>query len=893
MVWEVSALPAAIQRKRWLFETKEAAEEFCLTSRATSQALASATSTQSLSSWDGKVDFSSLGSFQPRNIGSGTALSSSFGSGWSVATYEEGGVRFEEYDSEEAAREAYNSSKASKVMFDPEGLPVQCSTQFADKQGLGVASAILFRAGKSEADVAEAVRRGKAPFVPPDRSNFRQKAMAAVVDKLFCRSLVSYCSCISNPNRSLSHYDVAEFPGVRGFVALTIDDAPCMFDRPNSMILEVRDLLRQYEAKATFMLIGGLAEGHEDDLVALLQDGHELGNHGMVDRPYNEDPLEDFSSALDACNDQISLLQKRAGVAPEGARYFRAPHGKFTPEMERIVGERGMQNVMCDTYAACPIVQDGEFIGRSLAKSAQDGSILLIHMPSKGAREWCFTGLKTLLDGLKERNLQAVSVSELTARAEDGPIRTLRMQWMKEFGSGENGAGPHSRLNGLVEADFLKTRWSSLQPPAAVEKELLALAATTKKRSSAKIAVKVRTAGETRSLRFTDPMLAARWIHKHFVQEHVMVVPGQKSLNIADPLAPVPSPSTLGLLQPGPVDVDESQELFVAVAAGAGRTCGEDLLKPQRGDVITEVNGIRGDRKKMAELLSSSTQSLTVRLRRGNAYFRNISAIVSYGLPIAPGTLSTATAMSSKTRKELEDRLNGEVLEQALLEVEQRVARAAVAIAALKISDPPATWHASIKDACCDFVADALLDNVCGAAKLKIAKVLNFTSRDRAANFLQAFCGWCALQVEEALLDGRIETAIRDTLQSWGVEVNTLAVGGWLEETGTDLTFLETVGQRHGKGRRVVGALGTIISLGAWSAARHWSKGEEEFRWGHELSEEFFREIGIDTVKAVAQAHQARIHKMLDDPTQKSENPIPAEVGLKTELATTSRMSQL
>ena len=41
---------------------------------------------------------------------------------------------------------------------------------------------------------------------------------------------------------------------------------------------------------------------------------------------------------------------------------------------------------MCDTYACCPVIQDGDFIGKFLAKQAEHGSIIVIHMPEHGFR---------------------------------------------------------------------------------------------------------------------------------------------------------------------------------------------------------------------------------------------------------------------------------------------------------------------------------------------------------------------------------------------------------------------------------------------------------------------------------------------------------------------------
>lgn len=47
---------------------------------------------------------------------------------------------------------------------------------------------------------------------------------------------------------SLCYFDVELHPGVRNYVALTIDDVPCRLGPTNSMMPEVKQLLKQHEA---------------------------------------------------------------------------------------------------------------------------------------------------------------------------------------------------------------------------------------------------------------------------------------------------------------------------------------------------------------------------------------------------------------------------------------------------------------------------------------------------------------------------------------------------------------------------------------------------------------------------------------------------------------------
>lgn len=270
--------------------------------------------------------------------------------------------------------------------------------------------------------VERLVENGDAPMVPPSRSQLHQWLLKRAMDVLFHRPVVQFFSAGPHRMSSLCYFDVTKHSHVRDKVALTLDDAPCRFGPANSCLGEIQDLLKEYKAKATFMLVGKFIEGHEDDLVQLLQDGHELGNHGMMDRPHHDDSDQDFIVAMQECSAQILALQKRANIRDDqqGVRFFRAPHAKYTKRMEELIQAQGMINVMCDSYASCPIVEDGNYIGDSLVRQATHGSIILLHIPEKGFRDWCMVALRRLLAGLKQRNIDVISVGmmqELATRS--------------------------------------------------------------------------------------------------------------------------------------------------------------------------------------------------------------------------------------------------------------------------------------------------------------------------------------------------------------------------------------------------------------------------------------------------------------------------------------------
>lgn len=268
------------------------------------------------------------------------------------------------------------------------------------------------------------------PATPATRKSLRrplikQWLLKRAMELTFHRQSVRYFACGPLRRTSLCYFDVARHPGVRGHVALSLDDAPCRLGG-DSRLVEVMTMLDRHGAAATFMVVGSYVEGHEEELTDLIRGRrHELGNHGMEDRPYHQDSPEGFGADVDACSERIRSVQHRANVNdPETVRWFRAPHGKYTRSMEAVLHSRGLTNVMCDTYASCPIVEDGEYIGRMLARNAREGSIILLHMPERGFRDWCMVALRRLLEQLESRDLRIVTVSELGQLADREVIPT-------------------------------------------------------------------------------------------------------------------------------------------------------------------------------------------------------------------------------------------------------------------------------------------------------------------------------------------------------------------------------------------------------------------------------------------------------------------------------------
>mmetsp|Transcript_24593 Transcript_24593/g.73499 ORF Transcript_24593/g.73499 Transcript_24593/m.73499 type:complete len:254 (-) Transcript_24593:33-794(-) len=204
-------------------------------------------------------------------------------------------------------------------------------------------------------------------------------------------------------------------PGGCARVALTIDDGICRGEAADSLAPAVVELLQRHGARATFFVCSDYCS--PDAAAALLAAGCELGNHLKRDQPYALAAADAFEADLLECDELIRRCHAETppptGAAERG-RWYRSPQGVLTRRMRDVLArQRGMVHVLGDAYCDDWAVDDPAFISRTLLRMAQPGSIIIMHMPEAKCRRWCLDALRLLLEGLGERGLACVTLSEL------------------------------------------------------------------------------------------------------------------------------------------------------------------------------------------------------------------------------------------------------------------------------------------------------------------------------------------------------------------------------------------------------------------------------------------------------------------------------------------------
>jgi peptidoglycan-N-acetylglucosamine deacetylase len=186
-------------------------------------------------------------------------------------------------------------------------------------------------------------------------------------------------------------------------IALTYDDGPGATVTPRLL-----DLLRSYDARATFFMLGRSAQQHPEIADRVLAEGHDVGCHS--DQHLNAWKVMPWTAIADI---DAGYRRLAPWVAPDGL--FRPPHGKVTLPTFWALCRRGAKAWWWtidagDTFAILPRPSD---VADHVLN--QGGGIILMHDLDRSAERNDFV-LETsalLLDLAKRESLKITSLHHL------------------------------------------------------------------------------------------------------------------------------------------------------------------------------------------------------------------------------------------------------------------------------------------------------------------------------------------------------------------------------------------------------------------------------------------------------------------------------------------------
>lgn len=177
----------------------------------------------------------------------------------------------------------------------------------------------------------------------------------------------------------------------------------CNVDWGEDVILEMLDILDEYNVKITFFVTGKWAEKNAALLREMYIKGHEIQSHGYSHKLCSQVTSEEVGSEMDRASD---IIYKVIGKRPD---IFAPPSGDFDEGTVDLCREKGY---LLSLWSADTIDwregSTADVIYSRITKKDLHGAIILMHPKPETVK-----ALPRLLDFFREQKLTPVTLSEL------------------------------------------------------------------------------------------------------------------------------------------------------------------------------------------------------------------------------------------------------------------------------------------------------------------------------------------------------------------------------------------------------------------------------------------------------------------------------------------------
>lgn len=196
---------------------------------------------------------------------------------------------------------------------------------------------------------------------------------------------------------------VWEVPTKSKVIALTFDDGP-----DPRYTTQIAELLKEYDAKATFFVVGSRVKAHPQVVRQLLEQQHELANHTYTHPDLRSISPSKLQEEVMATQEEI---YKHTGMRPH---LFRPPGGVYNESLVQVAKDAGFLVVMWSWHQDTRDWSDPgvKKITNKVLNNARNGDIVLFH-DYGGNRKQTVDALREIMPELQKRGYLFVTVSEL------------------------------------------------------------------------------------------------------------------------------------------------------------------------------------------------------------------------------------------------------------------------------------------------------------------------------------------------------------------------------------------------------------------------------------------------------------------------------------------------
>ncbi len=173
----------------------------------------------------------------------------------------------------------------------------------------------------------------------------------------------------------------------------------------------ILDILEEKKVdKVTFFLSSPWAENHPDIVQRIVDAGYEIGSHGHKHINYSRLSEDEIRQQIVKADE---ILHKLTGTKPN---LIRLPNGDFDKRVLRVADSLGYTVIQWDTDSLDWMNPGVDRIVQRVMSRVHPGDIILMH--ASDSCKQTHLALPTIIDQLREKGYELVTVSELIATAE-------------------------------------------------------------------------------------------------------------------------------------------------------------------------------------------------------------------------------------------------------------------------------------------------------------------------------------------------------------------------------------------------------------------------------------------------------------------------------------------
>ena len=181
-------------------------------------------------------------------------------------------------------------------------------------------------------------------------------------------------------------------------VALTFDDGPHPAFTP-----KILDILKRYNVKATFFLVGNVAEQYPNLVTAEVALGNSIGNHSFSHIDLTTIPTVDVGIEIEACRNVLR------SITGKNTWLFRPPGGDYNRIIADITEALGYTIVLWTVNSRDYEYPNESEIEKTVLRQAKNGSIIVLH----DGIEQTIKALPNIIEALKKKGYRFVTIEEM------------------------------------------------------------------------------------------------------------------------------------------------------------------------------------------------------------------------------------------------------------------------------------------------------------------------------------------------------------------------------------------------------------------------------------------------------------------------------------------------